>query len=381
MSVYVRGYNNIRFVIPRKSSDTTKPLTQPIIYNNKSSPISKSDDNEHRSDGIRDYRRLVTKRPRDDEIIIQPFKRQRVDATTNIILNRSYAKIVDTIDTMKHCNHMVLNESTNEYERINSRGSVKSYKRVTSVIDDLYGPFDRHNIAKKCSNNINSKYTGLSVSEIESMWDTMTQRGTEMHNLFEICIDTHIRGMRDFFDDVENSERNRLPCWNPNDVKKWASDECDLEFKYLINFLKDHPNLIPIGTEVKMFDDELRVGGTCDVLFVKKEEGSDDLKYVLVDYKRCSKIYNFHQNYKKFWTHEKLSHFPACNLAKYFIQLCFYKRLFENHMGVIVDEMMILNIHPSQKNYELHRVPKCIVDGEFKIITNVLRQQNRTNLP
>ena len=98
-------------------------------------------------------------------------------------------------------------------------------------------------------NWINSKYYGLTKEEIIQEWENnkilAAHQGTIMHKDIEL-----------YFNEIEVLNKSK-------------------EFKYFLNFIKEHSNLIPYRTEWEIFDEDLLLAGSIDMCFI--EEKSDEI--------------------------------------------------------------------------------------------------------
>lgn len=107
------------------------------------------------------------------------------------------------------------------------------------------------------------------------------------------------------------------------------------EWEMFIDFLADHPDWVPIGTEVRVHND--KVAGTIDAVF-NTPEG-----IVLVDWKRCKSLdysgYGQGLGYMK--------HVEDCNFNKYSLQLSLYKQLIKE----TVVGCYIVVLHPNLDKY------------------------------
>lgn len=74
-------------------------------------------------------------------------------------------------------NMIQFNANTHSYI---SPGEDIKWTSVTSLISKFKQPFDSKAIATKCSRNKKSKWYGLSVAEIESLWDGERLRSTDL---------------------------------------------------------------------------------------------------------------------------------------------------------------------------------------------------------
>ena len=94
----------------------------------------------------------------------------------------------------------------------------------------------------------------------------------------------------------------------------------------------------------------------------------------IYDWKRVRAIQK--QNpYQKFSKHKLLRHLPDNNFTHYALQLNIYRYILQKKYKKIVKDMVLVILHPENKNHDyiLHRVPDMTT--EVKIILNDLKNQ------
>lgn len=171
----------------------------------------------------------------------------------------------------------------------------------------------------------NSKYFGMTKQQIKDQWeknrDIAAAAGTKMHYDIE-C----------FYNNIGVTNKST-------------------EFKYFMNFMKAHKHLKPYRTEWMIWDKELQMAGSIDMIF-EREDGSLDI----YDWKRCKemKTENKWQSAKT----ECISHLPDTNYWHYSLQLNTYKYLIEKNYGKKVNDLYLVCLHPTNpnKNYIKYRV-------------------------
>jgi ATP-dependent exoDNAse (exonuclease V) beta subunit len=96
------------------------------------------------------------------------------------------------------------------------------------------------------------------------------------------------------------------------------------------------PKYTPFRTEWIIYDEDLKIAGTIDMLFKIKEK-----RVAIFDWK-CSKEIKFKNSERaKF----PLAHIDDCNFSHYSLQLNLYKFLLEKNYDLIVEEMNLVVIH------------------------------------
>lgn len=211
-----------------------------------------------------------------------------------------------------------------------------NFTSVTTWIHSLFPSFDEDKIinnmmkSKKWPQN---KYYGMNSNEIKSLWESnrndAAKAGTMMHY------------------DIECFYNNNIP--NNNSI----------EFKYFMNFERNRTKpggfgvtWKPYRTEWMVFDEELRLSGSIDMLF---EDEYGNLK--IFDWKRSREIKktNIWENANV----ECISHLPNSNFWHYSLQLNIYKKILERNYNKNVDVLSLVCLHPDNKNmdYQIIKVP------------------------
>lgn len=186
---------------------------------------------------------------------------------------------------------------------------------------DAEGTINRMMNSPKWSQN---KYYGKTKQEILDLWEAnrieSSSAGTKLHYDIE-C----------FYNDQ-------------------PSDNNSLEYGYFLNFQKDFAHLTPYRTEWMVYDEELRLAGSIDMVF-KKDNGN----LLIYDWKRCKEISKF-SNFNKYSHNSIISDFPDTNFWHYSLQLNTYKAILEKSYGEKVDELYLVCLHPENKNKNYQRI-------------------------
>ena len=229
-----------------------------------------------------------------------------------------------------------------------------NYTSVTTWLHSHFKPFDADGIIKKMMSNPErwkkSPYYGKTPEEIKAGWDKNRDEaaaaGTEMHAQIE-----------NFYLGVNS---NQLP-------------------PHFMDFVKDHPDLIPYRTEWMIFDEDVRIAGSIDMVGVKPlqppletsvtqslhqislnssqegvPEGTSPL--VLYDWKRCKEIKETN-DFKEFALTDCIKHLPDTNFWQYSLQLNIYKAILEAKYEKKVAAMYLVCLHPNLPTYQLFPVP------------------------
>lgn len=220
---------------------------------------------------------------------------------------------------------------------------------VTTFVHTFFPHFDPDKVIKNMMNSkswINSKYYGKTIQEIKTEWDNIRNEaanaGTKMHfaieQFYNSQIDTSITLQQDR--DVVNTR----------------------EYNQFIKFQIDHKHLVPYKTEWRIFDTDLKIAGSIDMIFHDPEtEGCIHI----YDWKRSKEI-KYQNRFQKATT--PIEHLDDCNYNHYALQLNVYKYIIEKNYGLKVTELVIVVFHPNNETY--HKISIPILTDEINKIMN-----------
>jgi ATP-dependent exoDNAse (exonuclease V) beta subunit len=231
------------------------------------------------------------------------------------------------------------------------------YTSVTTWVHEHFEKFDADKIITKMMNSSawkeGHKYWGLTPDQIKSQWnsnkDSVSGAGTDLH--FEIeCFN--------------NNDKIDLPYTNKELYEHYmvyhgpTLNEKPIEWQYFINFVKDHPDLKPFRTEWTVFDEDIKISGSIDMVY----ENSDGTLSIY-DWKRCKNITRIN-TFNKFAKTSAICHLPDSNFWHYALQLNMYKYILEAKYKKIVTDLYLVRLHPDaeEKNYELIKLPWLLVE-------------------
>ena len=203
----------------------------------------------------------------------------------------------------------------------------RGYTSVTTWIKQFFKKFDADKIINNMMKSANwntSKYYGMTKDEIKLLWnnngDNAAKLGTDMHKMFE-----------DYYNGINVNGSG-------------------IEFEYFQNFIKDNGELLPFRSEWLIYDEDLKLSGSVDMLFM-----NEDGTLSIYDWKRCKSLEKF-VSYNQFAL-DPISHIPDTNFWHYSIQLNTYKLIIERKYGYKVKDMYLICIHPElDTNYQKHEV-------------------------
>ena len=167
-----------------------------------------------------------------------------------------------------------------------------------------------------------NKYYGMTKPEIKKLWSdngtNAAAAGTKLH--FDIeC----------FYNNMQVSNNS-------------------VEYAYFQKFCSDfNNNLIPYRTEWLIYDEELRMSGSIDMVF-KNSNSSNSVD--IYDWKRVKEITK-NSKWNKWMTNSILSHLPDTNYWHYSLQLNIYKAILIRNYGLQVNNLYLVCLHPDNKSY------------------------------
>lgn len=223
--------------------------------------------------------------------------------------------------------YIIFDEGPHEYTVHGKKG----YTSVTTWNHSLFSHFDEDKQIKsilknrKWKNDPEYKYYKKTPEEIKHMWDTnrneASQAGTKMH--FDIeCYYNKV--------DVSNNS---------------------IEFSYFMNFARDYAHLEAYRTEWCVYDEELKLSGSIDMVFRDKNTG----EFYIYDWKRSRGI--DYESYGDKCSHVAcISHLPDCNFWHYSLQLNTYRFMLEKNYGFKIKGMYLVCLHPNNQGETYDRI-------------------------
>mgnify|MGYP000845968767 FL=1 len=146
-----------------------------------------------------------------------------------------------------------------------------------------------------------------------------------------------------------------------NFYNKKKYDVQSKEFQYFLNFKEKYPKMIPYRSEWRIFDEELLIAGTVDMVYQKENN-----ELYMFDWKRSKKVVlpngkpylsdpsgNFTQ-----FASDQLSHLTNDSYYKYCLQQNIYKHILEKRYNVSISSMNLLILHPVYETYHMLKLPQ-----------------------
>jgi hypothetical protein len=223
-----------------------------------------------------------------------------------------------------------------------------NYTSVTTWNHSHFKQFDADAIITKMMANKrtwpNSPYYGKTREEIKTGWDKnrdeAAQLGTDMH----YGIECYYRG--------ETPLTSHVGVDGNDDKEGLGKDGGLMLSPHFLAFLADHPHLIPYRTEWMIFDEDVRLAGSIDMVY--RDAGENEL--MIYDWKRCKDIKKTN-GFGDFALTECIAHLPDTNFWHYALQLNTYKAILEAKYDKKVTRMCLVCLHPNLPSYQLLVVP------------------------
>ena len=207
-------------------------------------------------------------------------------------------------------------------------GESGSYVSVTTLIHRFFPHFDADAVIAKITKIPKSIYFGRDPQDIKDQWARATQDGSTLHEQIELFFDAYV-GAGDLIPELVAPS---------------------VEFGYFLDFFRDHVlglNLKPYRTEMYVFDEDVKVCGSIDMLFC---DPNDETKIYIYDWKRSKEIRTRNAFEKGFGP---CANYDSCNFIQYSLQLNLYKYILESKYAKTVVGMMLVILHPVNSTYKL----------------------------
>jgi ATP-dependent exoDNAse (exonuclease V) beta subunit len=226
------------------------------------------------------------------------------------------------------------------------------YTSVTTWNHEHFEKFDAdkiiENMMKSKSWKKGHKYWGLTTEQIKTQWDSnrdsVAGAGTALHYEIECFYNDN-----SFYFDYTNNELYD----NYINYNKETHEFKSIEWKYFINFIRDYPQLKPYRTEWLIYDDDVKISGSIDMVYI-----NPDNTLSIYDWKRSKNITRIN-NFNRFGLKPDICHLPDSNFWHYALQLNTYKTILERKYNIKVKDLFLVRLHPDaeEKNYELIELP------------------------
>ena len=228
------------------------------------------------------------------------------------------------------------------------------YTSVTTWNHTHFPHFDADLIISRILNSKSwkpgHKYWGLTREGIKDLWnlnrDNAAGAGTQLHFEIECYMNSNV--LKFDYTHYELLHQHNI-------LIKYDKRYLDLgvEWSYFINFVADFPKLKPYRTEWTVFDEELKIAGSIDMVYE-----NPDGTLSIYDWKRAKEI-SMVNHFNKFAQNKIICHMPDSNFWHYALQLNTYKAILERNYDKKVTDLYLVRLHPEaeEKTYELIKLP------------------------
>jgi ATP-dependent exoDNAse (exonuclease V) beta subunit len=248
--------------------------------------------------------------------------------------------------------HIQFEEAGHKYTILTDPTS--KYTSVTTWNHSHFPKFNASQIIKNMMSGKNwkegHKYWGMSADQIKQQWQSngaaVSGAGTDMHFEIECFMNEHRLAYPYTHGDLyEEYILNHSPGHYYNSKP--------IEWQYFIEYIRDHPTFKPYRTEWLIYDEDLKMAGSIDMVY-EKHDGT----LAIYDWKRSKDITKVNP-YNKYAVTQCISHLHDANFWHYALQLNTYKAILEKKYGKKVSELCLVRLHPDaeEKTYELLPVP------------------------
>lgn len=199
-----------------------------------------------------------------------------------------------------------------------------AYLSVTSFIHRFFPQFDSRYWAERKASRL-----GKTPEELLEEWRLKGEAASAQGNRLHENIENYLLGK-------EHGEEGAFPLF--------------------LEFLREHPALLPYRTEWKIYDEEHQISGTIDLL---ESHGG---KYDLYDWKCSCKIFTdggevITRNYFRETAHAPIQHLDNTAYQHYALQQSLYRYILERHYGIRLRSCSLVVLHPNYKEYRVIKLP------------------------
>jgi ATP-dependent exoDNAse (exonuclease V) beta subunit len=238
-------------------------------------------------------------------------------------------------------NNILFEESQHKYTITSDADS--NYVSATTWVHNHFEGFDPDAVIQRMVGGPNwneqNKYWGRTPDEIKEIWkengNTASMAGTLLH--------AHIE---DFYNNSPAPATNRVAVHHYLETNKLTPDSwmSAPEWGYFLQFAENYPDLSAYRTEWRIYDEELKIAGSIDVVFQ-----NPDGTFSIYDWKRAKEITQSGYGAKRNWKMAKtpgLQHIPDSNYWHYALQLNLYKFILERRYGMRIRDLCLVRLHP-----------------------------------
>lgn len=230
----------------------------------------------------------------------------------------------------------------------------KTYTSVTEWYSSFFSKFNADTAILKMMNSRHwdesNKYWGMTPAEIKLQWKKNRNQVSQSGTNFHACIDAYMNGIK-VHDPIHST----------------------VEWNQFLKFVEDTPDMVPYRTEWMIYDEELLLAGSIDMVYINLDGSLTIVDWKRVETLKRTSIYGDHA------IHWALLHIPDTNFWHYALQLNAYKAILERKYGKVVKELKLVRCHPTIPNYEIVDIPIMEEEMERLLDCRKLNLKNSSN--
>jgi ATP-dependent exoDNAse (exonuclease V) beta subunit len=246
--------------------------------------------------------------------------------------------------------NILFDEPTHKYTILTDIES--KYTSVTTWNHTHFPHFDADDIITKMMNgknwNSKNKYWGQTPEQIKDLWkkngESVSGAGTDLHfdiecfMNYELPPSDHPITHQHLLDHYYKKYQDSAP---PNESEEWG---------FFLEFAKAFPDLKPYRTEWTVYNEDLKLSGSIDMVY----ENPEDDTLSIYDWKRAKEIAKT-SGFNKYATTECINYLPDTNFWHYSLQLNTYKAILEAKYGKKIRDLYLVRLHPNntKKTFDL----------------------------
>lgn len=221
---------------------------------------------------------------------------------------------------------------------------------VSALISSFFKEFDTIYIARKVAEKENCP-----PDELLEKWECNGAMAREIGTFMHKQIENH-------FNNKECAESMDFS-YEGNIIKCNESISLSHEKELFLDFIKEN-KINPFRTEWKIYDEELKVAGTIDLV------SRDGDRFDIFDWKRSKKIDPVGRSFS--FGINGLEHIPDTVYWHYCIQQNLYRYILEHKYKINVGTMKLVVLHPDNNKYQLLNIKR--MDKELDTVFRYIKE-------
>lgn len=240
------------------------------------------------------------------------------------------------------------NEEAHKYRITCDKDS--DYISVTTWIHSHFEKFNSDTIIYTMMNSKNwknNKYYGMTKDEIKKMWNDNCEESANAGTKLHYDIECYYNNFSNDMDTIDIGLKREI--------------NTSIEYSYFLKFVNDYKNLVPYRTEWRIWNDDIKLAGSVDMIFEDREKNDGSL--LIYDWKRCKNITK--SSFNKYSITDCINHIPDSNYWHYCLQLNIYKKMIEDKYDKKISGMYLICLHPDNKSGSYERIKVVDLNDEI----------------